>query len=302
MRRLRGAAKERSYMATTDDSSEIQDDVTSDGPAKVIGSTSAASGVRAWIKSYAPLPELTWSRNVSLLHIVLGILVVLVGSVFGASFGGYLDSLDVVRPSSSGEGPTATGAASLIAFQASMFFWPFLVTKAWQGRGVAKDWGAKLRLADISTGIVAAVVALVVVPLTAGLVSSIVGLEDQREAGNTSFITEAEGSPLLIVLVFGAVIGAPVAEEMFFRGLVQRSLQRFGGKVVGVLGSTVLFALPHFTGAALKPTIVLLVSISTIGVLFGTIVAITNRLGPTIIAHIIFNSVVVGATLVSGGG
>ena len=50
----------------------------------------------------------------------------------------------------------------------------------------------------------------------------------------------------LAVLAPFLIIGAPLVEELFFRGLVLRSLSRRGGAVLAVVGSSVLFGLVHF--------------------------------------------------------
>ena len=101
------------------------------------------------------------------------------------------------------------------------------------------------------------------------------------------------------MFVFIAVVGAPLAEEFFFRGLVQRSLERYGGRVGGLLAANALFALGHYTGAGLKATIVTVVSISVAGLVFGALASVTRRLGPSVIAHMTFNSIVVALNVFS---
>ena len=268
------------------------------GSSDALPSETEATGLKAFLASFEKLPELPWDRNWGLLQIGLGVVTVFASTVVGVSIGSFFAGPEALEAYRSGEAtPGVIAVCALGVFQLSMFLWPFIVSAVWHGRGVVKDWGFQLKLTDLSTGLAAALVALVAVPMMARLMSAIVGLEDQSEAGNTDFLKEAEGSPWLFALIFGATIGAPVVEEIFFRGFIQRSLERFGGQIVGVLGSTVLFALPHFTGAALKPTIVLLVSISVVGLLFGTMAAVTRRLGPSIVAHILFNSTVVAFTV-----
>ena len=57
-----------------------------------------------------------------------------------------------------------------------------------------------------------------------------------------------DGPPtLLVIMVFVTVgIGAPIAEEIFFRGLTQHSLIRRFGPLGGVRHSSAFFALTHF--------------------------------------------------------
>jgi membrane protease YdiL (CAAX protease family) len=91
------------------------------------------------------------------------------------------------------------------------------------------------------------------------------------------------GIVLLVVIV---VLIAPVVEEIFFRGLLLRSLERrFGpGWSLGV--SSVLFGLAHFQWLQL-PALVMF------GLVAGVLVQRYGRLGPAIFAHIAFNAVTV---------
>jgi membrane protease YdiL (CAAX protease family) len=85
---------------------------------------------------------------------------------------------------------------------------------------------------------------------------------------------------ILLVLIVG--LAAPVFEELFYRGLWLRAIERRAGTLVAVIGSSVLFGLVHFEPYDLP---------ALIG--FGAIVAIltvrTGRLGPAIWAHVAFN-------------
>ena len=92
-------------------------------------------------------------------------------------------------------------------------------------------------------------------------------------------------------------LGAPISEELFFRGLVLRSVEKRFGATIGVAASTVAFVLPHYTYVAWRETLVIFVAIGIVGLALGLVVQRTGRLGPAIIAHMVFNSVAVLATL-----
>ena len=77
-------------------------------------------------------------------------------------------------------------------------------------------------------------------------------------------------------------IGAPVVEEIFYRGLLQRSLERRFGVWPGILGSALLFGVSHFQLLQL-PALVLF------GVVLGLLAQRTGRLAAPIAAHIVFN-------------
>jgi uncharacterized protein len=88
------------------------------------------------------------------------------------------------------------------------------------------------------------------------------------------------------VLILLLTVGAPVVEELFFRGLVLRSLTRWLGPVVGIVGSAVVFGLAHFELLQLPALIVF-------GIFLGTLAYKTGRLGPSMVAHAVFNAVTV---------
>lgn len=103
----------------------------------------------------------------------------------------------------------------------------------------------------------------------------------------------ASGAGNVIVLVILVVIGAPLVEEIFFRGLLQpRLVDRFG--VVGGIGLTsVLFAASHIQLLQFPALVI-------IGAAVGWLAHRTGRVGPAIIAHVGFNLVTVVVLLAQG--
>ena len=92
------------------------------------------------------------------------------------------------------------------------------------------------------------------------------------------------------VLVAVVVVGAPVAEELFFRGLLLRALAGRIGSPAAVAISAVAFGLVHYEPLQL-PVLVLF------GVILGVLAVRTRRLGPSICAHAAFNAVAVYSIL-----
>jgi membrane protease YdiL (CAAX protease family) len=102
--------------------------------------------------------------------------------------------------------------------------------------------------------------------------------------------------------VFGTIIApvlvAPVLEEIFFRGMLQRAVrsvleERKSGRtaiVWSVVASAVLFALLHLTETA-NPTAATVLGLSTLFLGIGTaaLAAFTGRIGGSIVAHVTFN-------------
>lgn len=95
---------------------------------------------------------------------------------------------------------------------------------------------------------------------------------------------------VMLVLIVG--VAAPIFEEIFYRGLVLRSVERRVGTwpAVGITG--LVFGLSHFQLLQL-PALVLF------GVVAGALTVRSGRLGPAIAAHVVFNMVAV-VTLLQG--
>lgn len=106
--------------------------------------------------------------------------------------------------------------------------------------------------------------------------------QSELEERAQDLVDRADGfdTVLLVVLV---VVGAPIIEELVYRGLLQRSI----GSAVGTAASLGLvslgFALIHFSPVEIPGLFVA-------GLVFGGGVALTGRLGPAVLAHAAFNA------------
>jgi membrane protease YdiL (CAAX protease family) len=94
-------------------------------------------------------------------------------------------------------------------------------------------------------------------------------------------VDRASGSTWMVVVM--VVVGAPLMEELFYRGLLQRSLaSRYHDGLV-VVGVAALFALVHFRPIEIPGLFV-------IGLVFGFAALRTGRLGMAIMIHAGFNA------------
>ena len=84
----------------------------------------------------------------------------------------------------------------------------------------------------------------------------------------------------------------PIAEELFFRGIVQSRLVGRVGSLGAVLIASTLFGLAHLQLVQLLPLIAL-------GAVFGVLALRFRRLGPAIVAHAVFNGLTVVALATS---
>jgi membrane protease YdiL (CAAX protease family) len=95
-----------------------------------------------------------------------------------------------------------------------------------------------------------------------------------------------------VLLVLLTVIGAPIVEELFFRGLLLRSLERRLRAPLAIGVAALLFSLAHFQ-------VLQFLALVIFGAIAGTLAHRAQRLGPAIWAHVAFNATTVVVLLLS---
>ena len=163
-----------------------------------------------------------------------------------------------------------------------------LLSARLKGNGAVRDFGLRVTVWDPLIGLGAGLgTQLILVPLLYLPIFTLFDVSsDQLEAparGLTDRATDPLGVTLLVLIVG---VGAPIVEEIFYRGLVLRSLERRFGWNWAIAGSAVVFGLSHFELLQL-PALVML------GVILGILVKVTGRLGPAIATHLVFNMITV---------
>lgn len=106
-----------------------------------------------------------------------------------------------------------------------------------------------------------------------------------------------------IALAIGAVILAPIGEEILFRGYVFNAIAQSGKSsqlavALAFIGSAALFSIVHISGVTTGAS-GLLVPIFLVGLVFAWGVYYTRSVVPGIIAHAINNGVAIMALLIS---
>jgi len=153
---------------------------------------------------------------------------------------------------------------------------------------LAVDFGLIMRPLDALVGPITGVVAQVgLVNLIALLLVPLVGHPKVSQEA-TDLVRKAHGPGLVGLAVF-VIIGAPIVEELFFRGLLLRGLRRRMPDAVAIAVSSVLFGLAHFQGVS-AGGLVLVVSLFAFGVVLAFLAVRSGRLGPGIWAHATFNA------------
>jgi hypothetical protein len=156
-----------------------------------------------------------------------------------------------------------------------------LVAVRVRGARLLEDFRWTMRPVDIPIGLATGIATqLVAVPLLYAPIFWILGRRDVS-AEARSLTDRASGAGVL-VLALVVVVGAPVIEELFFRGLLLRGLDRRMGPTPALVLSAVIFALVHFQPLQF-PALVLF------GLVAGLLVRRTDRLGTAVWAHVGFN-------------
>lgn len=208
---------------------------------------------------------------------------VLVGSMVMAAFGYGVD-----------DRPVEDAPITLLALAQYPPLWLGLVGVpvfvAWsKGRGVVDDFKLRMRASDLVGIPIGLVTQLVLVPLVSYPVLWLSGttVDDLSEPARELADKAQASSTIGIVLFFAiVVVGAPIAEEIFFRGLALRAFSKQWGPAVGLLASSVLFGLTHFQ-------LIQFPALVMAGAVFGWLALRFDRLGPAILCHMAFNATTV---------
>ena len=169
------------------------------------------------------------------------------------------------------------------------------VTRLKGQKSMASDFGFVVRWRDAKALIVGAVLE---VALTFALYpiltldphaqnqQLLTDLKDHRDAGT------------IILFVIGAVVFAPLVEELLFRGVLLRALLRRMQPVAAVLASAVIFALVHYIGD--PNTLPFLPALAGLGAVLAVVALRSGDLSTSIFIHAGFNLTTTILFLASG--
>lgn len=169
---------------------------------------------------------------------------------------------------------------SLLGVAYVRFFRPGVVRAADLGFDEAHGQLGRLLL-DLLVGLAGGFGILVLNALT-GLLLREAGVE-QTQLRDLAWVRNLPPEQFLVIFLVGAVL-APIAEELFFRGVVFLGYLRAHGPVVAYVMSAVVFACLHVNLPALLPILVLALALSWLFRATGSIV-------PAIVAHGVNNGV-----------
>jgi membrane protease YdiL (CAAX protease family) len=107
-----------------------------------------------------------------------------------------------------------------------------------------------------------------------------------RDVGDS---IDFEGATLLAFSV-AAIVGAPIVEELIFRGVLQRGLTKLAGAPVAIGAQALLFSAYHFVPDGSGFSEFYFGALVVFGIAAGVAVERTGRLGPGMVAHAINNT------------
>jgi len=175
-----------------------------------------------------------------------------------------------------------------LTFVSFLAYWPVLVGTvvfASRRRGTGSlraDVGLRIEKGDVLPGVAAGLASQFLLLPLLYLPFELLNhdLDVSEKAKETLGV--ASGGALFVLAVLVIVV-APLVEELFFRGLLQRTLARWMPPVAAVGISATVFGVTHF-----QP--IQLLGLVAFGAVLGTLAHRAGRLGPSLIAHMSFNA------------
>lgn len=160
-----------------------------------------------------------------------------------------------------------------------------VASRVYGSRSLRRDFSLTGRRVDLAIGAGVAFVGLLLVQLVGAVFAG-----TRFSGSNTQILSDQRGNPVGIVVVTLLVaVGAPVFEELFFRGLIRTALAARLGRHGAVWGQAVLFGIAHLGEAHGLGNVSVVLSLVLLGAVLGYSALLTSRLGPGIIAHGLFN-------------
>ena len=169
------------------------------------------------------------------------------------------------------------------------------VTRLKGQKSLTADFGFVVRLRDAKALVVGAVLE---VGLTLALVPI---LQLDPDAQNQQLLTDLKDhrdAGTVALFVIGAVVFAPLVEELLFRGVLLRALLRRMQPVAAILASAVIFALVHYIGD--PNTLPFLPALAGLGAVLAIVAVRSGDLSTSIFIHAGFNLTTMILFLVSG--
>ena len=175
-------------------------------------------------------------------------------------------------------------------------WWCFRVVRRVGGTQWRSSIGWSIRPVDLGWGLLTWLCAVV----TQAVLLAVLVSFDVPVASNAGALGD-DGLPrwYLVATAMAAVVAAPVVEELVFRGVVLSALRSRMGGLSAVVVQGLIFGAVHADPMFGWSNLGLMLVLGSVGMVFGLAVHLTGRVGTAIIAHAVFNGVVL-AVVFSG--
>lgn len=184
-----------------------------------------------------------------------------------------------------GDDTEVTIAALVVS---SLVIWLFTVgvplfATTVKGNGPVRDLGLRFRPVDAGAFVLGVALQALLVPALYWPIFRLSDVDADDVSNEARELVDAASGPGIALLILVVCVGAPFAEELFFRGLFLRSLERRWGAGLALVVSTAVFGLSHLQGIQLPALLVF-------GAVAGVLAVRSGRLGPAILCHAGFNA------------
>lgn len=164
-----------------------------------------------------------------------------------------------------------------------------VVTSRRYGTGKLRaDFRWRFRWNDLLIGFAAAIVARLV-----SVVVLVPFVHELQKAGNPDkslYSIVNLGAWGWLALVVFTCVGAPLIEELFFRGLLQGQLVERLGVGAGIFTTAVVFGAVHIANDPGVAGALLALTVGASGIVLGVVRHLTGRLGTSTVTHALFNA------------
>ena len=151
-------------------------------------------------------------------------------------------------------------------------------------KSLAADFGFRIRLLDAKALLIGATLEVL---LSLALLPILQLDPDAQHQQLLSDLREHRDAVTVALFFLGAVVFAPIVEELLFRGILLRALLRKFPPATAVLGSSVVFALVHYVGD--PNTLPFLPALAALGAILAITALKTGNLSTAIWIHAGFN-------------
>jgi membrane protease YdiL (CAAX protease family) len=112
-------------------------------------------------------------------------------------------------------------------------------------------------------------------------------------------MTTFQAINLILYSIFNVGLGAGVVEEMIFRGLIMKAVERRWGKMIAIVIPSIIFGLLHVVGIEINiiNVLILIIAGTSVGIMFSLIVYESGSVWCSAIVHGTWNMIMIGGIL-----